>query len=213
LNEHSVKTALGLRTRILEAAVRVIGRDGVGGVKSAAVAGEAGVSPGLIHYYFETLSVLTREAFLYADNVTSREMPELATEPMSGRDELALRLQAWLEGGDAYAEAWAVWGEMWYASHHSEEIRRLLEKMWSDWVALIEAVSERGKSDGSILGVIEAASAARRLTALMESLGQQLTIALISAAAARRLMEEALVIELDRPPGTSPSALGAVAVP
>jgi hypothetical protein len=47
----------------------------------------------------------------------------------------------------------------------------------------------------------------------MESLGQQLTIALISAAAARRLMEEALVIELDRPPGTSPSALGAVAVP
>ena len=61
------------------------------------------------------------------------------------------------------------------------------------------------------LGAIEAASAARRLTALMESLGQQLTIALISAADARRLMEEALVIELDPPPA-APSGLGAGAV-
>lgn len=177
--------------------MRVIGRRGIGGVKSAAIAREAGVSPGLVHYYFETLEVLTREAFLYADAVSSREMPELSTGASSGREELEARLCAWLDDGDAYERAWAVWCELWHAGRHDEAVRRQLEQMWGGWVGLIEQLIERGTRDGSIQAGVEPAPVARRLTALMESLGQQMTVELLPAPDARRLMEAAIALELE----------------
>jgi AcrR family transcriptional regulator len=196
LSEYSVSAALSQRTAILEAAVRVIGRDGIGGIKSAAIAREAGVSPGLVHYYFETLEVLTREAFLYADQVSVRERPNLVTEPGNGRAELEARLCAWLDDGDAYEQAWAVWGELWHASRHDEAVRRQLEQMWNGWVGLIERLLERGMRDGSVPAGVQPTPVARRLAALMESLGQQMSVELLPAPDARRLMQGALALEL-----------------
>lgn len=73
MSEHSVSTeAKSNRAFILDAAARLIGRDGVAQVKSAVVAKEAGVSVGLVHYHFATLDQLAREAFLYADAITIR---------------------------------------------------------------------------------------------------------------------------------------------
>ena len=201
MSEHSVRIErLNQRAHILEAAVRVIARDGLGQVKSKTVAREAGVSAGSVHYYFETLDLLTREAFLYADAVSLRAMADATTDSTCGRDELESRLCAWLKGGDEFQQAWAVWGELWHASRHSEDIRTLLEQMWDEWVALIGAVIERAKRDRSIPASIESAPVARRLTALLESLGQQLTTGLISAGEARWLLQGALVRELDPPP-------------
>jgi hypothetical protein len=151
----------------------------------------------LVHYYFETLDLLTREAFLYADAVSLRAMADAATKSTCVRDELESRLYAWLEGGDEFQQAWAVWGELWHASRHSEEIRTLLEQMWNEWVALIGAVIERAKRDRSLPASVESAPVARRLTALLESLGQQLTTGLIAAAEARWLLQGALARELD----------------
>lgn len=52
------------RERILQAVLRVIGRDGVAGVTNRAVAREAGVSLGSITYHFATQRELLREAML-----------------------------------------------------------------------------------------------------------------------------------------------------
>jgi AcrR family transcriptional regulator len=193
LSEHSVKTApTANRALILEAAVRLIGRDGVGEVKSAAVAREAGVSVGLVHYHFTTLDHLAREAFLYADAITIRAMAEAASGARSGREEIDLRLFPWLEGTSEFEQAWEIWGEFWHASRHDAEVRALLRDAWDEWVQLIAEAIERGKLDGSVKKNVKSVDTARRLAALLESLGQQLTMELITAEEARALLSGAI---------------------
>src|SRR3954466_8319575 len=55
-------------TQILEAACRVIVRDGASALRMADVADEAGVSRTLVHYYFETRADLLAKAFAYTDD-------------------------------------------------------------------------------------------------------------------------------------------------
>ena len=52
---------------ILEAACRVVVREGAHGLRMAAVAAEAGVSKALVHYYFANRRELLRSAFSWAD--------------------------------------------------------------------------------------------------------------------------------------------------
>src|SRR5581483_6711698 len=52
---------------ILEAACRVVVREGAHGLRMAAVAAEAGVSKALVHYYFANRRELLRNAFSWAD--------------------------------------------------------------------------------------------------------------------------------------------------
>jgi TetR/AcrR family transcriptional repressor of bet genes len=197
LSEHSVSQSASAeaksnRALILDAAVRLIGREGVAQMKSAAVAKEAGVSVGLVHYHFATLDLLAREAFLYADAITIRAMAEAASSAKSGREEIDLRLFPWLEGTTEFQQAWEVWGEFWHSSRHDEEVRTILNDAWEEWIQLIAEAIERGKADGSISAAVEPADAARRLAALLESLGQQLTMGLIAPEDARGLLRGAI---------------------
>jgi AcrR family transcriptional regulator len=195
LSEHSVSAnteAKSNRALILDAAVRLIGRNGVAQVKSAVVAKEAGVSVGLVHYHFATLDLLAREAFLYADAITIRAMAEAASAATSGRDEIDRRLFPWLEGTDEFQQAWEIWGEFWHASRHDEAVRALLHDSWDEWVQLIAEAIERGRGDGSIATSVDPVEAARRLAALLESLGQQLTTGLIGPDEARGLLRGAI---------------------
>lgn len=202
MSEHSVSPpsravatsaeAKSNRALILDAAVRLIGREGVGQMKSAAVAKEAGVSVGLVHYHFATLDQLAREAFLYADAITIRAMAEAASTAKSGREEIDLRLLPWLGGTTEFQQAWEIWGEFWHSSRHDEEVRRILNDAWDEWIQLIAEAIERGKADGSIAPTVIPADAARRLAALLESLGQQLTMGLIAPEDARGLLSGAI---------------------
>jgi TetR/AcrR family transcriptional repressor of bet genes len=195
LSEHSVSATAEARSNralILDAAVRLIGRNGVAQVKSAVVAKEAGVSVGLVHYHFATLDQLAREAFLYADAITIRAMAEAASAAATGRDEIDRRLFPWLEGTDEFQQAWEIWGEFWHASRRDEEVRALLHDSWEEWVQLIADAIERGRSDGSIAASVDPVEAARRLAALLESLGQQLTTGLIEPNDARGLLRGAI---------------------
>lgn len=63
------------RQQILEATLRVISRDGLDGIRSAAVAREAGVSPALPHYYYPTLDDLVIAAYAYDEERTWRDIP------------------------------------------------------------------------------------------------------------------------------------------
>ena len=202
MSEHSVRErtafvpggadAKSNRALILDAAVRLIGRDGMAQLKSAVVAKEAGVSVGLVHYHFTTLDLLAREAFLYADAITARAMAEAASAATSGREEIELRLFPWLGGSEEFQQAWEIWGEFWHAGRHDDEVRALLRDAWEAWVQPIAEAIDRGKLDGSIAASVASVETARRLAALLESLGQQLTIGLTAPEDARGLLRGAV---------------------
>ena len=50
------------RARILDAAVKLIAREGINDVRIARIAMEAGVSPSLLHYHFASRDALLAEA-------------------------------------------------------------------------------------------------------------------------------------------------------
>ena len=64
----TVTPATERSVRILEAACRVIVRDGAHGLRMAGVAKEAGVSKALVHYYFATRQELLRSAFAFSES-------------------------------------------------------------------------------------------------------------------------------------------------
>ena len=71
-------------------------------------------------------------------------------------------------------------------------MRALLHDSWDEWVQLIAEAIERGRGDGSIATSVDPVEAARRLAALLESLGQQLTTGLIGPDEARGLLRGAI---------------------
>src|SRR5215468_1196514 len=54
------------RERIVEAAERVLARDGYAATSVKDIAAEAGVAPGLVHYYFKTKDELVVAAVTHA---------------------------------------------------------------------------------------------------------------------------------------------------
>ena len=77
---------------ILQAACRVVVRDGAHGLRMANVALEAGVSKALLHYYFSTRQELVRAAFVFSsDRWDEAVAARLARVPNgAGRVELYL---------------------------------------------------------------------------------------------------------------------------
>ena len=101
----------GRRGRILEAVLELLAREGISGVSMRAVAREAGVAVGLVHYYFEDKTSLIRAAL---HRIEEQDLALLAPDPLLPpeerlraalhriaepefltRDYLSLRLQLW----------------------------------------------------------------------------------------------------------------------
>jgi DNA-binding transcriptional regulator YbjK len=94
------------RTRILDAVLTIVGRDGTGAVTHRAVAGVAGVPLAATTYYFTSRDELLAEALEHAAREDlaqlERDAAEFAADPLTAAT-LAHRLTAnavgWLRGG------------------------------------------------------------------------------------------------------------------
>src|SRR6188472_107685 len=73
---------------ILEAACRVVVREGSHGLRMAAVAAEAGVSKALVHYYFATRQKLVRSAFSWSEEQWQSALKERIREAPHARERI-----------------------------------------------------------------------------------------------------------------------------
>lgn len=89
------------RRALLEAALRIVGRSGLGGLSHRAVAAEAHVPAGSITYYFASKEVLVTETLRFAAEREARALERRAREleeELGGREELVAQVVAWLDG-------------------------------------------------------------------------------------------------------------------
>ena len=119
---------------ILDAACRVIARDGWTGLRMNAVAREAGVSKALVHYYFATRKGLLRSAFGHSEDLANARVElELARlEDPSERLEQFLLLV--LADEPVFAENRALWSEVWSGMRLDAEIRPDVELRYGCWI-------------------------------------------------------------------------------
>ena len=160
------------------------------------VAREAGVSNGLLHYYFETRAELLSRAFAYAEE----RVYEHASIELDGLSTAAERLQRFLhlyvEDDVVFQENWVLWNELWSSSLFDPEMRPAIEETYRRWIAYIVGLVEAGRADGSIPTGVDPEEAGSRLAAVVDGIGSQLLLGLLPRSRAAALIEQSIELEL-----------------
>ena len=116
-------------TSILEAACRVIVREGSHGLRMAGVAEEAGVSKALVHYYFSTRQELLHRAFAFSVKRWHAAVEAELVGAASGREKVDRILLAGVEPALPFSEQKVLWNEVWSSLRSNDELRPLVEEL------------------------------------------------------------------------------------
>jgi AcrR family transcriptional regulator len=152
------------RTRILEAAVRLIARDGLDEARMARIAMAAGVSPSLLHYHFETRDALLAEALEHSYETAGDERTAAAQDAPTPAVRLHLMIDQCLPNPGKLRDDWILWVELWLHSARRPELRTTSARLYArmhEWFA--DTVKE--------LGAPDVARTTDRLLALIDGFG------------------------------------------
>ena len=115
-------------TRILEAACRVIVRDGAHGLRMSRVAEEADVSKALVHYYFATRQDLLRNAFAFSEQRWQAAVDGELVSVSTGAARVERMLLVSVDPALAFSEQRALGNELWSSLRSDEELRPVVER-------------------------------------------------------------------------------------
>ena len=171
----TVKQGKDRHQEILDAAARVITDRGLEKTRISDIADEAGVSPGLILYYFESKDRLLAEALTFANDQfylrTSREIRRIP----SARDQLRrlvdLSVPGYLPEFDRLDE-WALWIEVWVRALRDPETAKDREVLDQRWRAQISDIIRVGQASGEFVAG-DAEALALPIAALIDGLAIQ----------------------------------------
>jgi AcrR family transcriptional regulator len=126
------------RTEIIRAATSVLGRRGYSATPRKEIAREAGVAPGLLHYYFDS-----KEALLVG--VVAELDAELAgswAQAVTGIDDPLERLVAALDAAEQqsarHPERWRLLLDLYLLGLSNPAVRRRCQALRSRWVEAVE---------------------------------------------------------------------------
>ena len=158
------------RARILDAAVKLIAREGINDVRIARIAMEAGVSPSLLHYHFASRDALLAEALEHSYELagTIRIGPDDEPAPAAAR--LRTMIDQCLPAPGALRDDWLLWVELWLHAARRPELRPTAAKLYArmhEWFG--ETIAE-GQASGEF-HVTDAARTIDRLLALIDGYG------------------------------------------
>jgi len=188
------------RAAIVRATIRCLARDGYAGLTMKRIAAEAGLSPGILHYYFrDKRAILARAAATVIADLDRR----MATESRGARDargRLRALLRACLRIALESRDFWAVFIELWGEALHDRNLGRLNRRAYARARRLLARSVARGMAAGAFRQV-PPDEAAAVILALTDGLSLQLTFDpdLMPVGRAVRLAEEALVAFLAPP--------------
>ena len=161
---------------ILTAAAKVITERGLAETRISDIAERAGVSPGLILYYFESKDRLLSDALTYTNDrfylETSRELRRIP----DARTQLDRFIQLSVPGllpEFERLEEWALWIEIWVRALRDAEMAKDREVLDRRWRAQIAAIVRHGQETGEFPVRDAADDLALRLGALIDGLAIQ----------------------------------------
>jgi AcrR family transcriptional regulator len=167
----SAEVAAQGRERLLDAAVRLIAREGIDNVRIARIATEAGVSAGLVHYHFASRDALLEEAIEHSyERAGDMRLAALG----EGRADAAQRLQAMIDqclpSDPGLRQDWVLWVELWLRGARDPALRPVSARLYArlhEWFA--ESIAD-GIAGGQ-LRECDVDRMADRLLALLDGYG------------------------------------------
>jgi AcrR family transcriptional regulator len=181
---------------ILQAACRVIVREGAHGLRMNSVAEEAGVSKALVHYYFSTRRELLRSAFAYSESRLDDLVDDAIAGLPTGLERLERALLVSFELDTPISEQRALWNEVWSSLRFDDELRPLVERWYRTWLERIARLLEEAKADGSAPTELDARAAGARLAAAADGVDSMLYLGLLDRSSARDVLLGSLRREL-----------------
>ncbi|MFF4434246.1 TetR/AcrR family transcriptional regulator [Streptomyces sp. NPDC001513] len=181
---------------ILEAAVRVIARNGVRGLRVEELAAEAGVSTALIYYHFKDRAGLVQRTLAFISDRATGYTEEALKDTEDAREVLLQLLLSELQDTPRVRENSIAWGELRASAVFDTDLRATLAestRSWSEDTA--EAISDAQAAGLADLHVTPL-DAAERLTALVEGLSERWLSGSLSLDRARALLTGAVDAEL-----------------
>ena len=205
-------TEQGARERILAAAVERIARDGIDEARIARIAMDAGVSPSLVHYHFETREALLEQALEYSYELAGDVRLAEEGERLDSVERLAAMIDQFLPYPGLLERDWILWVELWLRAVRHPELQptaaRLYERM-RDW--FLDAIAT-GIERGELRTELEPERVADRILALCDGYGLRVLFRDLDVEHARREIWTAVAGELslpaDPPPLTPASQRG-----
>lgn len=138
------------REQILQATCEVIGELGMHEMRVADAARRAGVSSGMLHYYFDTKRALLVAAFEYnfTRSLTRRRALMSAEQP--ALTTLELLIETYLPREQETLLAWKVWAELWAEAMRDEEFQSVNERLYEEWRRLVVEIVSQAQLEGSV---------------------------------------------------------------
>lgn len=129
------------RLSLIEAAARVLAREGVAGTSVRAIAVEAGVSPGLVGHYFGGIDALVAETYTHVEaQVAAAIDAALAAAGSNPRARLDAFVTASFAPPVASGELLATWIAFWSLARSRSDIARQHDEQYAAFRARLEAL-------------------------------------------------------------------------
>ena len=157
------------REEFLQAAYRIIKREGFAGVTVRAVAKEAGFTTGALVHYVDSMDQLLVEASEYAArNVRARmlEMEQLPDSLISMREVLYLALPS----DEDKRGNWNYWLGFWERSVHNAAVREVTHVRYTEWLKRTSRMIRRAQNAGDIAPDVDVRLASRACIALIDGI-------------------------------------------
>lgn len=161
---------------ILDAAARVITERGLAETRISDIAEQAGVSPGLILYYFESKDRLLSEALTFANDQFYLRMSREIRRISSSRDQLRRLIDLSVPGylpEYGRLDEWALWIEVWVRALRDPEMAKDREALDQRWRGQIADIIRGGQASGEFTSPEQAEELALRLAAIIDGLAIQ----------------------------------------
>ena len=178
--KHPPKSATKDRHQeILDAAARVITERGLAETRISDIAEQAGVSPGLILYYFDSKDRLLSEALTFANDQfylrTSREIRRMPSAIDQFRRLVDLSVPGYLPEFGRLDE-WALWIEVWVRALRDADMAKDREVLDERWRSQIADIVRAGKDSGEFPSVTDVEDLSLRLACLIDGLAIQVVM-------------------------------------
>ena len=181
------------RQQIVRATIRCLARDGYSGLTMKKVARAAGVSQGILHYYFaDKRAILVAGLEAVTGDLDRRVAAAQARGPRDPRARLGALIRACLVLAAEEREFWTVFVAFWGEMMHDRRLREINAQLYTRTRRLIGALLAQGMRAG-VFRRVDVLHAAAVILALVDGVSLQLTFdpKAFSAVTAARFCEDA----------------------
>jgi AcrR family transcriptional regulator len=163
------------RVDILDAARQVMVERGIVATRVTDVAVRAGVSHGLVHYYFPTKDDLVAATMHHVADVGVQRLRRMVAAEPTAQARLDRLLDLAVPGASRASDAWVLWVDAWSAGLRDATVRAVHDELDTAWSGALVEIIDEGVGTGEF-SCDDPATTATVLTALVDGLSLRLVL-------------------------------------